>query len=241
MSSISEEITALKVAAAEQTAASQALAQEVAGKMAQIDAKVEGAQEEFKQFQVNTDANYLSKKTITVTVDGNVDTFYPVFFPLVHSGISRLQIFRDVHMGAQWSGHMVFQLQTCSARSGNSPAVISIDILKQGGHAALTPEHVHKDGFIGRVLAPASLGYGVFVFLRGGYSYNVTNDAANYNHSYVHTSVVTNLNYISPWDRISVLLNGCDITHVSGSVLVTNPATARDESTVPLINYIRGE
>jgi len=39
MSSITEEIAGLKVASAEQTAASQALSQEVAGKMAAIDKK----------------------------------------------------------------------------------------------------------------------------------------------------------------------------------------------------------
>lgn len=39
MSSIAEEIAGLKVASAAQTAASQALSQEVAGKMAAIDKK----------------------------------------------------------------------------------------------------------------------------------------------------------------------------------------------------------
>lgn len=39
MSSIAEEIAGLKVASATQTAASQALSQEVAGKMAAIDKK----------------------------------------------------------------------------------------------------------------------------------------------------------------------------------------------------------
>jgi hypothetical protein len=55
MSSIAEEIAGLKVAAADQTTASQALAQEVAGKMGQIDQKVASAEAQFDEWRQQKD------------------------------------------------------------------------------------------------------------------------------------------------------------------------------------------
>ena len=97
MSTTQEILTALDAsttASVEQTAASQALAQEVAGKMGEIDAKVEAKALEVDSFiqEATPEKRYVQ----TIIIGGSSDYLYPVFwaFPSNSFGVGKLEINR---------------------------------------------------------------------------------------------------------------------------------------------------
>jgi hypothetical protein len=91
------EVTSAVSASTEQTTASQALAQEVAGKMGAIDAKVAAKEEEVDNF---IQAATPEKRFVqTIKIGGSSDYLYPVFwqFPSNSFGVGKLEISRSYH------------------------------------------------------------------------------------------------------------------------------------------------
>lgn len=92
---IENSINALTEASNNQTSASQALAQEVAGKMAGIDSKVSTKENEVDQFLQNAtpETRYVQE----IFIGGSKDYFYPVWwaFPSLTHGVSKITISRN--------------------------------------------------------------------------------------------------------------------------------------------------
>lgn len=95
--SIEQQLTDIQKAAAEQTAASQSLAQTVTAKMGQIDQRVEQSRQKFEKWMADTEAVDIQgegRYFVELTVNGDKDTFYPVYFQLPMGDETTIQIFR---------------------------------------------------------------------------------------------------------------------------------------------------
>ncbi|MFA0036498.1 hypothetical protein AB4423_07105 [Vibrio chagasii] len=97
---IEQKITDLQRTSAEQTAASQALSQEVAGKMGEIDQKVVEAKDSFDRWRGEVQAKDINGQSVYESVIDltrlNTDYFYPVWWemPGNEEGGSRITISR---------------------------------------------------------------------------------------------------------------------------------------------------
>ncbi|CAK2395058.1 Phage tail protein [Vibrio crassostreae] len=98
--SIEQKITDLQRTSAEQTAASQALSQEVAGKMGEIDQKVVEAKDSFDRWRDDVQAKDINGQSVyksVIDLTGlSTDHFYPVWWrmPDNEEGCSRITISR---------------------------------------------------------------------------------------------------------------------------------------------------
>ncbi|MEZ8852244.1 hypothetical protein AB6E22_14235 [Vibrio cyclitrophicus] len=97
---IEQKITDLQKTSAEQTAASQALSQEVAGKMGEIDQKVVEAKDSFERWRGDVQAKDINGQSVyksVIDLTGlSTDNFYPVWWgmPGNKEGESRVTISR---------------------------------------------------------------------------------------------------------------------------------------------------
>lgn len=235
MSSISEEIAALKVAAAEQTAASQALAQEVAGKIAQIDATVEEAQKEFEQFQTASDKRYWNQSVHKVTVGGDRDKFYPVYIPTIARGIITVDISRRYNYSPGSRERITARWLSCNDGWGAYAQVHTLDILSQNKDSSVTSD----TGLLAHHRAGAGFMNGLIVWLKGDTLYDISTSAGNIVGVESHDALVTDHVIINQGTKIVVLNAGANAS-LNGHTEKLDVLTARNTATVPTLNYTRG-
>ena len=97
MSEILNQLQEVKLAAQAQTEASQAQTTEVANKMGHIDQTLQQAKQSFDAWKSSTKAEEIKGQGRYVTelfVDGDKDTFYPVYFEMPSGDETIIQVFR---------------------------------------------------------------------------------------------------------------------------------------------------
>ncbi|MFH4590417.1 hypothetical protein [Vibrio alginolyticus] len=208
----------------------------VAGKMGDIDKKVDEAKGDFDQFIATADDRYVTRTKISVPVGGDSTKFYPVYIPAQHGGVARVEISRYAHQDGQWAGAMtaVFDVQN-NAWSG-FPDFLLFNMYRLGIHPT-SPEAVKTDGFIGHIESGSSYVYGMLIWLRGGHSYDVSSSLINLSNVVVHDAEVTSHGVFNK--DIHVFNSGFHI-NASGIEQQKVPIDARNLTTVPSINYVRG-
>lgn len=202
---------------------------------AEINARVEKAEQEFQHFQDTADDRYMTRTKINVPVGGDVDKFYPVYIPARHGGVSRVEISRFIHQDGNWSGAMtaVFDVQN-NAWSGY-PDFCLLNMYRLGVHPT-SPEPVRTDGFIGHFKSGSLYVSGMLIWLRGGHSYDVSSSLVNLSNVVVHDAEVTTSVFNND---IHVFNSGFHIS-ASGSEQQVTARADRDLTSVPSINYVRG-
>ncbi|WP_341661191.1 hypothetical protein [Vibrio sp.] len=98
MSEILNQLQEVKLAAQAQTEASQAQTTEVANKMGHIDQTLQQAKQSFDTWKSSTKAEGIEGQGRYVTelfVDGDKDTFYPVYFQMHAEDENEIQIYRN--------------------------------------------------------------------------------------------------------------------------------------------------
>jgi hypothetical protein len=234
MSSIAEEIAGLKVAASAQTTASQALSQEVAGKMGQIDQKVASAKNAFDVFIATADARYKTQTPAKFNVGGQWDKFYPVRISLRGGPVNKLNIFRpnaNENKGGIDGYDPLANPQTFTA------SILTIG--DSWGHRvpfyAFDSYHYQSNKFIGKVVNNYRMS-SLWIWLRGG---GVT-------YSICHDSLFIAPEKIASFDTVSsdmspfvaVYLSGFD--HAEYGVEYQPMLATEIDLSLPENRYIRG-
>ncbi|MCU8086883.1 hypothetical protein [Shewanella sp. SM21] len=208
----------------------------VAGKMGQIDQKVENAANEFKAFQNSSDARYMMRNGTKVFVQGDPEKFYPVFIPGAHIGLATLQIARTVHDDRQWSGAMTATFLFQNNAWGGYPSFLIMDAFGHSLYSDNTPSYSRTDGFIADYINGTNFISGAIFWLRGDHSYVITSSLLVLTDPVVHDQLVQDLVFDH---RIHVFRSGFDITY-GGNHQTAGILTQRNLTTVPTLSYVRG-
>ncbi len=127
MSEIIRELQRVKQASQEQTAASQRLSADVVATLEEIDLRVNQVEQDLSVWQSSVKAKDLDgePRYITeITVTGDKDTFYPVFFTMPSGDETTLQIYRHSTWNNNQSGD--------EASDFDSPYVASALVILKG-------------------------------------------------------------------------------------------------------------
>ena len=104
MSEILNQLQEVKLAAQAQTQASQAQTTEVANKMGQIDQTLQQAKQSIDAWKKEIKAEDIKGQGRYVTelfVDGDKDTFYPVYFEMPSGDETIIQVFREYYWNSK--------------------------------------------------------------------------------------------------------------------------------------------
>jgi len=164
---VEQQIADMQQASVEQTQASQALADEVAGKMGEIDSKVSQSQSDFESWKASAFQSEEAKNNVLRGSDQEIDLMhlstelvYPIVFLGSPNEINHYEITRGYsHAGATSAG-LFARLSWVGDTWGGNPSSLIIERCEQTYLVTLA-----LAGFV-----PF---YRAAVFLRGGYKYNL--------------------------------------------------------------------
>ncbi|MCF2304913.1 hypothetical protein GLP26_03740 [Photobacterium carnosum] len=220
--------------------ASENLTGAVNGKIGEIDKEVVAAKTKFEQFMSDADDHYMMRKPQRFSIGGELDKFYPVYFPTSSTGMARLQINRQIHADGNWKGAMLCELMCQSLGYGGLAGILQTEVLKhrtRGGDS--TAQAIVKDGFLGKLFLPPYIASGIIVWLRGNTSYDVNCTLLRYVSFEQYDQLVVDSNVLLSRNSVAVMMSGCNVNH-SDYTVTTNTIDTRDLTTVPSIDFIRG-
>ncbi|ELH9589378.1 hypothetical protein RQZ06_003325 [Vibrio cholerae] len=199
------------------------LTDEVAGKMGQIDQKVESAKQDFEDFKTQSDNRYALQKRITRTlrVDGDQNFWYPVRIgqPNGASFYLRRYTHDDSGVYGQWNGSLEFAFRGNDPEYGGNYRYILVDLYLVTGKSSSRILPDADIPFIGKLSANHSP-YDIWVWLRGNTTYQFGADFAGISTEVFYEEFATPAGYA----------NVTPIAFADGV-----------DPSVPSVGYIRGE
>jgi hypothetical protein len=206
----------------------------VAGKMGQIDQRVESAKQDFNKFIESADERYKTQTPTQIKVGGQWNKYYPVRIFLRGGPVNKLNIYRpDLYENRG-------QIDGLSPE--HPPATFTASILTIGdayGHRvpfyAFDSYHYHSYKFIGKVVNHYK-SQSIWVWLRGGgVNYYLTHDSIFIKPELIQThNAVTD----SQGDLISIYLGGFSSAQFGISFLPIMDSEI--DPSLPESGYIRG-
>ncbi|MCG3824336.1 hypothetical protein [Photobacterium damselae] len=217
--------------------ASENLTGAVNNKIGEIDKEVVAAKTKFEQFLGDADNRFMTRVGIYVHVSGDDDKFYPVYIPASHPGVTDLQINRSVHFDRDWAGGLAAKFILQNNGWGGYPNIFALDALGHVNHPTATPIAVRTDGFIADYANGSNFVAGAIFWLRGNHQYLISSSLRAFTGVITHEELVTTTVFDN--GNIRIFKSGFNVT-ASGATVACEVKTARNQTKIPTLSYIRG-